>query len=141
MRNAAFVMFHCENLVFMTMRKDGNWGFPGGKLEEEESIFEAAQRECEEEIDWHIVFSDVEYKGHHIIQEDFHSHFFTHKTSYNHLVNVLHKAMAGDATHGDEVNGVALFDIERQDFYKMPLAPTVIDELEQVFGNRLKKEA
>ena len=140
MRNAAFVMFHCENLVLMTMRADGHWGFPGGKQEEGESIFEAAQRECEEEIDAHIHLDDVEYQGSHVIREGFHSHFFTKVCSYQALVNTLHLAMAGNATHGDEVNGVALFDIERQDFYKMPLAPTVINELEDVFGNRLKKD-
>lgn len=142
MKNAAFVMFHCENLVLMTMRKDGNWGFPGGKQEEGESIFEAAQRECAEEIDTHIHLDDVEYQGSHLIREDFTSHFFTKVCSYQALVNTLHLSMAGDATHGDEVNGVALFDIERHDFYdeSMPLAPTVIDELEQVFGNRLKKD-
>ena len=141
MRNAAFVMFHCENLVLMTMRADGHWGFPGGKQEEGESIFEAAKRECKEEVDVDIHLQDVDYQGAHLIREDFYSHFFTSQTSYANLVSLLEQSMRGNATHGDEVNGVALFDIERQDFYKMPLAHTVIDELEQVFGDRLKKEA
>ncbi|MGL4352789.1 MAG: NUDIX domain-containing protein [Aeromonas popoffii] len=141
MRNAAFVMFHCQNLVLMTMRADGHWGFPGGKQEEGESIFEAAKRECLEEINVNISLDGVEYQGSHVIREDFHSHFFTRHTSYAGLILALEAAMSGHATHGDEVNGVALFDIERQDFYKMPLAHTVIDELEQVFGDRLKKEA
>lgn len=140
MRNAAFVMFHCRNLVLMTMRKDGHWGFPGGKVEEGESIFEAANRECLEEIDAGVQFNEVVYGGNHLIREDFTSHFFTCELSYRQLVELVHTAMAGNATHGDEVNGVALFDIERQDFYKMPLAHTVINELEDTFGNRLKKE-
>lgn len=140
MRNAAFVMFHCENLVLMTMRADGKWGFPGGKQEEGESILEAAQRECLEEINVRIRLEGVEYQGSHLIREDFHSHLFTRRTSYAGLILALESAMSGNATHGDEVNGVALFDIERQDFYKMPLAPTVINELEDVFGNRLKKD-
>lgn len=140
MRNAAFVMFHCDNLVLMTMRADGHWGFPGGKQEEGESIFEAAKRECLEEINVNISLDGVEYQGSHVIREDFHSHFFTRRTSYAGLILALEAAMSGNATHGDEVNGVALFDIERQDFYKMPLAHTVINELEQVFGNRLKKD-
>lgn len=140
MKNAAFVMFHCENLVFMTMRTDGHWGFPGGKQEEGESIFETAKRECLEEVDAVINFANVEYQGSHLIREDFTSHFFTEKMSYSHLVELLGAAMSGNATHGDEVNGVALFDIERQDFYKMPLAHTVINELEEVFGARLRKD-
>lgn len=138
MRNAAFVMFHCDNLVLMTMRADGHWGFPGGKQEEGESIFEAAMRECAEEIDARINFCDVLYQGSHLINEDLTSHFFTKHCSYQSLINSVHLAMAGNATHSDEVNGVALFDIERQDFSKMPLAHTVMEELEDVFGDRLK---
>lgn len=138
MRNAAFVMFHCDNLVLMTMRADGHWGFPGGKQEEGESIFEAAKRECLEEIDAIIHLANVKYQGSHLIREGFTSHFFTEKMNYNHLVDLLGAAMCGNATHGDEVNGVALFNIDRQDFRNMPLAHTVIDELIQVFGDRIK---
>ena len=31
-------------------KNPGNWGIPGGKIEEDETLFEGIARECEEEI-------------------------------------------------------------------------------------------
>lgn len=139
MRNAAFVMFHTDNLVLMNMRaKGGNWGFPGGMVEEGEALFTAAQRECKEEIGVDIQLSEVEYKTHHLVREGLTSHAFTCKVSYSVMMNIIASAMSGEASHAEEVNGVALFDIDRQNFRDMPLAPTVINELEDIFGDRLK---
>lgn len=33
-------------------KNPGNWGIPGGKIEENESILEGIERECREEIDF-----------------------------------------------------------------------------------------
>lgn len=138
MRNAAFVMFHTDNLILMNARWNGTWGFPGGMVEEGESLLQAAVRECEEEIGAKVGLADVEYKCNHLVREGLTSHAFSCKVSYDKLMEITKTAMIGEATHAEELNGVGLFDIDRHNFYKMPLAPTVIEELEEVFGERLK---
>lgn len=53
---SAGVFFYCsetKRLLFL-LRSDekniGNWGLPGGKLEEGETLIEGVERECKEEI-------------------------------------------------------------------------------------------
>jgi len=140
MRHASFIMFHSDKYVLMNMRKDGRWGFPGGVVEENETVLQAAIRECKEEIDVDIDESALQYGGNHLVRDGLTSHFFVSKVSYETLIGMLDLALSGNASHCFEVNGMALFNIDRQNFYKMNLAPTVIDELECNFNTRLNKE-
>lgn len=53
---SAGIFFYCKNTkrFLYLLRKDSNysWGVPGGKLENNESILEGLERECQEEIGW-----------------------------------------------------------------------------------------
>lgn len=52
--NAAFVIPHYKDgdkiMVGFILRADGSFGFPGGKVEGDESLVDAAVRECLEEV-------------------------------------------------------------------------------------------
>jgi len=53
---SAGVFFYAKNtqrflyLLRTDNKNPGNWGIPGGKVEEDETLFEGITRECEEEI-------------------------------------------------------------------------------------------
>lgn len=53
---AAGVFFYCKQtkrylyLLRTDSKNPGNWGIPGGKVEENETLLEGIARECEEEI-------------------------------------------------------------------------------------------
>jgi 8-oxo-dGTP pyrophosphatase MutT (NUDIX family) len=53
---SAGVFFYCTAtkrylyLLRTDAKNPGNWGIPGGKIEEDETLFEGITRECEEEI-------------------------------------------------------------------------------------------
>lgn len=54
--NSAGVFFYCrktERFLYLLRNEKSNnnsWGIPGGKIEEEETLFEGIERECIEEI-------------------------------------------------------------------------------------------
>lgn len=56
--NAVGIWFHAldtkRNLFLMRNDKKyrGHWGLPGGKIEEDETLYDAIERECIEEIGW-----------------------------------------------------------------------------------------
>lgn len=53
---SAGVFFYCINtkrylyLLRTDSKNPGNWGIPGGKIEDDETLFEGIARECEEEL-------------------------------------------------------------------------------------------
>jgi 8-oxo-dGTP pyrophosphatase MutT (NUDIX family) len=53
---SAGVFFYCTDtkrylyLLRTDSKNPGNWGIPGGKIEEDETLFEGIARECEEEL-------------------------------------------------------------------------------------------
>jgi 8-oxo-dGTP pyrophosphatase MutT (NUDIX family) len=56
MNTSAGVFFYSKNterflfLLRTDKKNPGNWGIPGGKIEDNETLIEGIQRECEEEI-------------------------------------------------------------------------------------------
>ncbi len=56
MNQSAGVFFHSSNtnrflyLLRTDNKNPGNWGIPGGKIEEGETLFEGIVRECKEEL-------------------------------------------------------------------------------------------
>lgn len=56
MNQSAGVFFYSKNsnrflyLLRTDNRNPGNWGIPGGKIEDKETLFEGIERECLEEI-------------------------------------------------------------------------------------------
>lgn len=130
-------MFRSGNLVFMNARWDGRWGFPGGIVEEGETTLDAAIRECEEEIGVGVSPDQLVYGGNHLVREGLTSHFYVCDLDYDLLIELGREAMRGTSSHHDEVYGFAIFNTECHDFNNMNLAPTVIDELRDTFGDRL----
>ena len=57
-------------------KNPGNWGIPGGKIEEGETLFEGIERECEEEIGYFPVDAKL------IPIQKFINHSFTYHTFY-----------------------------------------------------------
>lgn len=138
-RDAAFVMFTGGPIVLMTCRHDGSWGFPGGKVEEGESLLQAARRECLEEIGVKFDMDDVQYICQHEINPKMDSHLFVFElVSLKTLSQHVYSATLGQASHSHEVAGAALFNVDRVRFTEMNLAPTVLEELYAVFGDRIK---
>ena len=58
MNQASFVIVIDEDHVLGFRRLDGSMGFPGGKVEPNETPEEAAIRECKEETGYEIVVLD-----------------------------------------------------------------------------------
>ncbi len=140
-KDAVFCIFHTDTLIFMQMRaKNGTWGLPGGMVEPDESLFGALAREVAEEINTRVYLEQVEYIGSHAVRQGLTSHVFTCKVSHDDLLKIVKNSLSRQATHSEELNGIGVFDIDHQYFYNMPLAPTVREELETVFGDRLRKE-
>ena len=58
MNNSGGVFFYAENtkrflyLLRSDPKNQGNWGIPGGKIEENETLLEGVKRECIEELDY-----------------------------------------------------------------------------------------
>ena len=58
MNNSAGVFFYAKNsnrflfLLRSDSKNQGNWGLPGGKIENDETLLEGVQRECMEELDY-----------------------------------------------------------------------------------------
>ncbi|MGL5583012.1 MAG: NUDIX hydrolase [Cetobacterium sp.] len=138
MKHAAFVIFHSKTHILMNARSDGRWGFPGGGVEEGETFAQAAIRECKEEIGFTVPEDKITYVCNHLVRDGLTSHAFVMELPYNFLLLPVNDATTGKATHGHELTGVALFNIDTHNFYNMNLAPTVIEELEDVFGDRIK---
>ncbi len=150
MRYACFCIPKCGNKVLMILRtKDMTWGFPGGKKEEGETFYEAAVRETMEELG--VVMPDKEaldfnsklmerITAHKAIRvkEDLETMAFSYEVTNPWFYFATRSLLEDLASHGDEVAAVSVFDINKTVFSKMPLAPSVFEELQQVFGDKIK---
>ena len=68
---------NCWRAMFV-IRRDGALGFPGGKLEKGENMYQAMHRECLEEIGFDVDSLDIkpDYLCTHVITDHFNSHAF-----------------------------------------------------------------
>jgi 8-oxo-dGTP pyrophosphatase MutT (NUDIX family) len=84
---AAGVFFYSSatNRYLYLLRTDnknpGNWGIPGGKLENDETLLEGVARECEEEIDF------FPQKAKLVPIQKFVNHSFTYHTFFCEVEN------------------------------------------------------
>ncbi len=70
MHVAAAIIKNTENKILIAERPKGKyaaglWEFPGGKIEKNESIFKALQREILEEVNLHIISASPWLKTHY----------------------------------------------------------------------------
>lgn len=132
-KKASFVVLHDETHFLMIMRRGGDFGFPGGKVEEGESLLEAVRRETLEEVNIDnrcIPLSSVHLRTDET--DKFECHLFLAPMMVR---NDLQKAIAGfdEASHSKEVAGLFLVSKTNAAFNNLltvtQLAPTVREEL------------
>lgn len=133
-KDAVFVCFKTDDQFLMIRRKDGSWGFPGGKVEDNESRSKAASREVKEEIDVSFHSRDMKIACSHPIKPTLTSHLFIKKVKKHFLLDCLNKAVSGKASHSHEITGAALFNIKGFKTEGMVFAPTVLEEIKEVLG-------
>lgn len=142
-----FAIPYFNDKVLMILRtKDGKWGFPGGKLEKGEGFYDATVRETVEEIGLSLPpistspFFKESVKRHEglEVKPGFISVAFSYKAGIAFLQGVVWKFLLNKASHHQEVAAVCIFDVNKTIFSEMNLAPTVLEELKQVFGDKIK---
>lgn len=70
------VLFHNER-VLLIQRKDGQWALPGGFVEPDEELYQAARRELMEETAIQEYFQDVEPRTYSRVDRDHRSRIIT----------------------------------------------------------------
>lgn len=123
-RNAAFVGFHFKSeawrgfeslpvearnkeilQVALNLRWDSRFGFPGGLVEEGESLKHGAVREVREELNFSIDESKLELLCTHQVKDDLNAHFFTYEITEEEK-RLMYKNLL-DAPHfGFEISGL-----------------------------------
>jgi 8-oxo-dGTP pyrophosphatase MutT (NUDIX family) len=102
---SAGVFFYCKQtkrylyLLRTDSKNPGNWGIPGGKVEENETLLEGIARECEEEIG--LFPQDAKL----VPIQKFVNHSFTYHTFFcsvdNEFTPILNEEHCGYAWVGD----------------------------------------
>ena len=118
-KQTVFLAIVCEDVVayggvvcpgvLMINRSDGRFSFPGGGVEEGESLIDAIYREAKEEINFEITPGQISpVCSHRVFTVDMHLYFMT--VGFNELVTIQKNAF--EAKHfGSEVVGTAIVQI------------------------------
>ena len=89
--------------------------------------------ESGEDLDTRFLSKSVQHEGIKI-KEGMTSHVFSIECGQYYL-RLFHDNIVGNkGSHSDEVAGVCMFEIDKVDWTSMNLAPTLLEELVQVFG-------
>lgn len=130
--------------ALVVSRRDGLYGFPGGKREGSENFLEALRRECMEEIGLNIdrLGAPIRWLCSNRITNHFGSHAYTVEVSEEVFMEVYHTASAHIAsTKFSELSGVAsaaIFDVTPTPFTNAMVtmgAATVYEELIHLVHN------
>lgn len=133
-KDAVFVCFKTDDQFLMIRRKDGSWGFPGGKVENGETHQKAASREVKEEIGVSFHYRDMKASCSHKVNPFMTSHLFVKNVDKGFLLGCLISAVSGVASHSHETTGAALFNIKDFSTEGMTFAPTVLEELKEMLS-------
>lgn len=133
-KDAVFVCFKTDDQFLMIRRKDGSWGFPGGKVEGGETHQKAASREVKEEIGVSFHYRDMKASCSHRVNPSMTSHLFVKNVDKGFLLSCLISSVSGVASHSHETTGAALFNIKDFSTEGMTFAPTVLEELREVLS-------
>lgn len=133
-QSAVFMCFKTDEQFLMIRRKDGSWGFPGGKVEPNETFQKAIVREVKEEIGVNFHSRDLSVACSHNVNNNMTSHLYVKDVQKHFLLTALVSSVNGLASHAHETTGAALFNIKDFKTDGMTFAPTVLEELKEVFG-------
>lgn len=88
-------------LIGVMVRYNSVFGFVGGKVDDSETLIEAATRECYEEVNYHILPEDLSlFCSHQSINRiNDHFHLFLCKVSPDEIYNI--RKLSCDAEHGE----------------------------------------
>lgn len=142
MTNACFVCFYNRNQIYLQLREDGTFGFPGGKAEPEDgSLFNTANRECQEEAGRSIPLEGTEYFCAHQVRPDLTVHLFTRQVTASELDSLVRGTLM--ASHAEESLGGGVFTVN--DAFKshvrsgrIPMIRGVVLEMEELFSKVFK---
>ena len=152
-RNAAFICLHTKpykhysgadkdwgekalnadvTLFGAVVRWSGAIGFPGVKVEPEETIYQAAARECYEEIGYKVNIEKMKLFCSHIIGPKFNSHLFTCEVTPNDLYEIQKNACNAEHAHIEGCGMVVYHSTlaSKSNILATPGAKTVLEELE-----------
>lgn len=151
-RNAVFLMMlakvkgKAEYRSIFVVRRDGSLGFPGGKLEDDENLMEALQRECLEEIGTDISSMKLEYACINLLAPHMNTHCFYTILPEEELFNIAKSAGAFIVeTEFKELAGICALVILESNPTPMVEglatfgAPTVYEEVVYVIHNVLNR--
>lgn len=130
-RHASFVIFHDRKKLLLVVRKDGRYGFPGGKVETNETPHAAAIREVAEELG--VTISPTAIKPlHKMIYPD--TTLLVHTYACELDTGSLGATLGTAATHifnNDELAGAMAVDIEA-DNWKLICMGTMTDAVDSL---------
>lgn len=120
-RNGVFVIIHCDNFdtkydymqkVIMSMRWDNQFGFIGGKVDNDESLIQALTREVKEEIGYQMTRKDILNLKHLASYDDngFGIHSYTLKIDKETMLNIR-KEYVNSSYSLEEINGLCIVNI------------------------------
>lgn len=137
MNKAAFICLRDYNNCMVMVRrvKDGTWGFPGGKVEEGETVQEAAVRETREELGTLV---SLNY-GHYLrlpVNAKLASCVITKRMMHAEMWRIVN-----NFTPNSEISEVELVPLRFDRFVEWAkdkkFAPTVLEEIAQIQGFNL----
>lgn len=155
-KNAAFVLAYSDikgcnrddlnaltRVITLIVRKAGDFGIPGGKLDPGETLVEGAIRECIEEIGYQFHPDNLELFCSHEIEPGFNSHLFlcnVDETEFpDHECDIydIQAASIYAKCTRTEHSGLVVFQVSEESVNNLldtPAAPTLHEEFDLLYS-------
>jgi 8-oxo-dGTP pyrophosphatase MutT (NUDIX family) len=129
-------------LLAMLLRWDASFGFVGGKVDDGESLSEAAIRECKEEIGVHVTMEQLDiFCSHNMIDGDFeqNTHLFLCKVTPKEIYEIQKKSLTSEhcRIESSGFNVVHMVEDSYKNLPKQVWAGTAQQEIELLLNSDL----